>query len=80
MMGLGVLDTDLCMWAATATPEMVANSLNIVAHPVVKAKPNSILGPPVELGLFARINCWVDDNPILAGALVVAGYLLVRKK
>jgi hypothetical protein len=80
MMGLGILDTDLCMWAATATPQMVEDSLKMTGHPVVKAKPNSVLTPPADAGLLTRINCWVDGHPFLAGALVVAGYLLLRKK
>jgi hypothetical protein len=78
--GLGILGTELCMWAHIATPEMVAESRNIISHPVVKAKPDSILGPSVDAGWFDRINCWVNDNPFLAGALVVAGYLVLRKR
>jgi hypothetical protein len=78
--GIGILDTDLCMWAATATPQMVEDAPYILGHPVVKAKPNSILTPPADAGILARVNCWVDDNPILAGILIAAGYLTLRKK
>ena len=80
MTGLGILSVELCNWAVTATPEMVDASLNIIGHPVVKAKPGPVVGAPVDAGLLARINCWVDDNPFLAVAVVAAGYLFLRKK
>jgi hypothetical protein len=78
--GLGILSTDLCMWAATATPQMVEDSLAMTGHPVVKAAPNAVLPPSADAGILDRVNCWVASQPVLAGALVVAGYLVMRKR
>mgnify|MGYP001356897256 FL=1 len=78
-MGLGILDTDLCMWAGTLTAADMEAAMATTGHPVLKAKPG-----PVEsvapVGWIAALNCWVRENPILAGILVAAGYLIMRKK
>ena len=85
MTGLGIIETDLCQWASTATPEMIEAARDIVGHPVIKAKPAPVTdalvaGVTAELGILEGFNCWVDAHPVLAGALVVAGYLVLRKR
>lgn len=77
-MGLGIIDTDLCMWAATLTQSDIEAAGQITGHPVLKAKP----GPVEQIAptWIERVNCWVADNPILAGALIAAGYLIARKR
>jgi hypothetical protein len=78
MTGLGIIDADLCMWAGTLTAAdmEVANATS--GHPVLKAKPGPV--KQAALGWIATLNCWVRENPILAGALIAAGYLTLRKK
>lgn len=77
--GLGIIDTELCQWAGTLTPADLEVAASTPGHPVIKAKPG-----PIEdaepMGVVETINCWVDSHPILAAALVVGGYWLLRKK
>ena len=78
-MGLGTIDADLCRWAGTLTAADIEAAQGTTGHPVLKAKP----GPVEELpnsGWIAALNCWVRENPVLAGALITAGYLLLRKR
>lgn len=84
MTGLGIIDTDLCLWAGTITRADLEAAPRILSHPVIKAKPGPIevAGVAIPSGLagwICRINMWVNDNPILAGAAVVGGYLLLRR-
>jgi len=81
--GLGIIDTDLCLWARSATPAMVEEAWLVPSHPVVKAKPGAIEGlfaPPGPAGWLCAFNRWVADHPILASAALAGGYLLVRRK
>lgn len=82
MMGLGIIDTDLCLWAKAATPAMVEEAFFVPGHPVVKAKPAPIEGlyaPEGAGGVVCDINRWVTDHPVLAVAAVVGGWWLLRK-
>lgn len=81
MTGLGIIDTDLCMWAGTLSAADIEVALHTTGHPTLKAKPG-----PVEFALsgweawLCRFNVWVDSNPILAGGVIAAGYLLLRRR
>jgi MYXO-CTERM domain-containing protein len=77
--GLGIISTDYCIWAAQATAADVAAAPLTTGHPVVKAKPG-VVEAAAPLGLLDTLHCWVDGNPYLAGAAVVAGYLLLRRR
>ena len=77
--GLGIIDTDLCLWASSATPEMVQEAILVPGHPVVKAKPAPVV-PGEGHGWLCRINEWANSNPILAAVAVAGGYLLLRRK
>ncbi len=81
-MGLGIIDTDLCIWAKGATPEMIEEAWLVPGHPTIKAKPGPIAGlfPAEGLGWLCAWNRWVADNPILAAALVAGGYLLLQRR
>jgi hypothetical protein len=78
--GLGIIDTDLCMWAGTVTPAMMEAAYLSVGHPVIKAKP-----APVEHlsassgGWVCAISRWVAENPIMATGVLAAGFLLFRR-
>ena len=78
MSGLGIIDADLCQWAGTLTAADMEVANATTGHPVLKAKPGPVEYAP--LGWLAALNCWVRENPILAGALIAAGYLTLRKK
>lgn len=82
MSGLGIIDTDLCMWAGTITTADLLVAPATTGHPVIKAKPGPI--EPAALpsglaGIICQINVWVNSNPILAGAAVAGGYLLLKR-
>ena len=87
---LGIIDTDLCLWAGTLTAADMEAALVTTGHPVIKAKPGPVeavvalppVGPTGIAGLDAiicTINAWVNANPVLAGASIAAGYLLLRR-
>ena len=87
---LGIIDTDLCLWAGTLTAADMEVAAYSVGHPVIKAKPGPVelaasLPPAGPTGvaaidtLICTINTWVNANPILAGASIAAGYLLLRR-
>jgi len=82
MTGLGIIDTDLCLWANSATPAMVEDAWLVPGHPVVKAKPGPIAGlfpPPGAGGWLCSFNRWVADHPILAAATLAGGYVLLGR-
>jgi len=74
--GLGIIDTDLCLWAKSATPAMIEEAWLVPSHPTIKAKPAPV--PRVDIGWLQSFNCWVSSHPILATALLGGGYLLLR--
>ncbi len=81
--GLGIIDTDLCLWAKAATPAMVEEAILVPGHPVVKGKPGPIEGlfaPEGTGGIVCGINRWVADHPVLAVAALAGGWWLLRKK
>jgi len=80
--GLGIIDSDLCIWASSATPAMVEEAWLVPGHPVVKGKPGPIEGlfaPSGPGGLVCAVNRWVSDHPVLASALLAGGYFLLRR-
>jgi hypothetical protein len=79
MTGLGIIDADLCMWAGTLTQADIEAANATTGHPVLKAKPGPVESLP-SAGWIAALNCLVRENPILAAALIAAGYLTLRKK
>ena len=80
MTGLGIIDTDLCMWAGTVTPEMMTQADLVIGHPVLKAKPAPVTREVQEIEMLDGFNCWVERHPILAGLAVAGGYLLLRRR
>ncbi len=81
MTGLGIIDTDLCMWAGTVTPEMMEAAYISVGHPVIKAKPAPVENQSAGLGDWVcSVSRWVDANPVVATVALVAGFLLFRRR
>lgn len=84
--GLGVVDTDLCLWAEDLTPDQ-QNVLYIVpAMPTIKMKTAVYPQPGYPAmdsetnwfeELVCTINRWVAAYPLVAGASVVGGALLL---
>lgn len=79
MSGLGIIDTDLCLWAGTVTREDLEVAPATLGHPTIKAKPG-----PVETvqaswwdEFVCDINLWVNAHPILAGAGIMAAWYLL---
>jgi hypothetical protein len=81
MAGLGIIDTDLCLWAGKLTQADLDAAYTSIGHPVIKAKPDAL---PEEPGWFERlvcsINSAVESHPLLAAGAVVGGYFLLRRK
>jgi hypothetical protein len=82
MNGLGIIDTDLCMWAGTISTADLLAAPATLGHPTLKAKPEPVeIAVPSGLEAFVcSVNAWVNANPILAGALIAGGYLMLRRK
>lgn len=80
MSGLGIIDTDLCMWAGTVTPEMMEAAYYSVGHPVIKAKPAPVENLSAGSGWVCAVSRWVDENPVVATGALVAGFLLFRRR
>ena len=84
--GLGVIDTDLCLWGENLPPESEQWLYLVPALPTIKMKtgiypqPSGEMAPAEEVepggGVVCAINRWVSDNPILAGAGLLAAALL----
>jgi hypothetical protein len=77
--GLGIIDTDLCMWAGTVTPEMMEAAQQSLGHPTIKAKPAPVVQYFVPTDWLSGFNCWIGRNPILAALLLGTGYVLLRR-
>ncbi len=82
MNGLGIIDADLCIWAGSISTADLLAAPATLGHPTLKAKPGAV--EPVEASwwdeLICDINTWVSEHPILAGAAVAGGYLLLRRR
>lgn len=84
--GLGVIDTDLCLWGENLPPEAEHWLYLVPALPTIKMKtmvypqPSGEMAPAEEPeageGIVCSINRWVRDHPILAGAGLAAAALL----
>lgn len=79
MTGLGIIDTDLCMWAGTVTPEMMEAAYQTLGHPTIKAKPAPVVESFGPADWLSGFNCWIGGNPILAALLLGGGYVLLRR-
>ena len=79
MTGLGIIDTDLCIWAGTVTPAMMEQADLVLGHPRIKAKPAPLVETQVSSDWFSGFNCWIGRNPIWAALLLGAGYVLLRR-
>jgi hypothetical protein len=88
--GLGVMDPAFCAYAETVTPELGANLYSIPSLPAIVTKPDQVrLTGPAGAGqgddsfslgsILQTVNCWVSEHPILAGAGLIAVYLLARQ-
>lgn len=80
--GLGIIDSDLCIWAKSATPAMIREAWLVPSHPTIKAKPGAIEGlyaPSGVGGWVCGFNRWVSDYPILASVALAGVYLLLRR-
>ncbi len=81
MAGLGIIDTDLCLWAGRLTQADLDAAYTSLGHPVVKAKPDAL---PDPVGWFERlvcsINSVVSSHPVLAAGSIIVGYTLLRGK
>lgn len=85
--GLGVIDTDLCLWGENLPPEAQDWLYLVPALPTIKMKtmvypqPYGEMAPAEEAeageGVVCAINRWVSEHPILAGAGLIAGALLL---
>jgi hypothetical protein len=83
--GLGVIDTDLCLWAESLTPADQSALYLVPALPTVKMKtavypqPYGVMAPDTGqgLGFVCSINRWVADHPLLAGGALLAGAILL---
>jgi hypothetical protein len=79
--GLGIIDTDLCMWAGTVTPAMMEAAYLTLGHPVIKAKPAPLENLSTGFGdWICAVSRWVAENPIVATGSLVAGFLLFRRR
>lgn len=84
--GLGVIDTDLCLWGENLPPQSERWLYLVPALPTIKMKtmvypqPSGEMAPAEEPeageGVVCAINRWVSDHPLLAGAGLIAGALL----
>ena len=79
MTSLGIIDTDLCMWAGTVTPEMMEAADQSLGHPTIKAKPGPVVQGFAPTDWLSSFNCWIGGNPILAALVLGAGYVLLRR-
>jgi hypothetical protein len=81
MAGLGIIDTDLCLWAGQLTQADLDAAYTSLGHPVVKAKPDAL---PDPVGWFERLMCSINSavssHPVLVVGAVVGGYFLLRGK
>jgi hypothetical protein len=72
--------SSLCAWGYSATPADV-NEAVARGYPVVKAKPQAVdWGLPGWIGWVCGLNRWIDRHPLLAGAALAGGYLILRRK
>lgn len=82
MTGLGIIDTDACLWAKTVRPDDVETLFLVPSLPTIKMKP-----APTEYeyeqgvsgqsetgleGLVCSVNRFVNEHPILTGAALTA--------
>ena len=84
--GMGVIDTDLCLWAENLAPEE-QNVLYVVpAMPTIKMRTAVYPQPGYPAmdsetnwleELICTVNRWVAAHPLVAGASVVGGALLL---
>lgn len=79
MTGLGIIDTDLCLYARSMTQADVDASYHLLGSPTYKARPGSVVD--LELaGIVDSINCWVSAHPWLAAGILGLAYLGFRRK